>query len=277
MNEDVAPPPSGALSGQVAVVVGGASGIGRTVAKALTRQGARVVIADFDSARLERTLAELLHLGTADAALALPTDIRNDGSVHALARDAVTAMGRVDVLINLAGVLLQGKLDKISTHDWEWMLETNLLGAVRTANAFLPHMLERGSGHVINSVGAGGLAPVDPMTVPYDSGHAALVTFTRGLAAQVRGTGVHVSLFCTGSSGPRIGQNTRSRGIGRMLHPAEGLEEKSSGDHSGDRASDHLLEALRHPRFLILADPSEAERLHRRWEDLEPAELAPRS
>lgn len=267
--------PEGAHSGQVAVVVGGASGIGRAVAKALGRQGARVVIADFDSARLERTLAELLRLGTADAALALPTDVRNDGSVRALARDAVKAMGRVDVLLNLAGVLLQGKLELITSRDWEWMLETNLLGAVRTTNAFLPHMLECGSGHIVNAVGAGGLAPADPLTVPYDSGHAALVTFTRGLAAGLQGTGVHVSLFCTGSSGPRIGQNTRSRGVGRILHPAEGLEERPPGDHVADRATDSLLEALRHPRFLILGDPAEAEVLRRRWEDLEPAAPVP--
>lgn len=254
------------MTGSVAVVVGGASGIGRTVAKGLARQGARVVIADFDSARMERTIAELLHLGTADAALALPTDVRSDASVRALARDAIKAMGKVDTLINLAGVLLQGRLERITSKDWEWMLETNLLGPVRTTTAFLAHMAARGSGHIVNAVGVGGLAPRDPLTLPYDSGHAALAAFTRGLAAQLRGTGVHVSLYCTSSHGPRLGQNTRSRGIGRMLHPGEGLEEKPSGEH----AVDSLLEALDRPRFLVLADPADAERV-RGWEDLELA------
>src|ERR1051326_5882309 len=79
--------PHGALTGKVAVVVGGASGIGRTAANALARQGARVVIADFDAARMERTVEEILRLGSSDAALALHTDVRNDNSVRSLAAD----------------------------------------------------------------------------------------------------------------------------------------------------------------------------------------------
>lgn len=262
---DEAPLPPGALSGEVAVVVGGASGIGRTVAKALGRQGARVVIADFDTQRAERTVEELLHLGTSDAALALPTDVRSDVSVRSLARDSVKAMGRVDILINMAAVLLQGKLAKITTRDWEWMLETNLLGAVRTATAFLPHMLERKSGHIVNAIGSGGLTPTDPLTIPYDTGHAALACFTRSLAADLHGTGVNVSLYCCAASGPRIGQNTRSRGLGRILHPTEGLEERAAGD----QVVDDLLDALKSPRFLILGDRSESDTLRRRWEDFE--------
>ncbi|HEY1455449.1 MAG TPA: SDR family oxidoreductase [Candidatus Dormibacteraeota bacterium] len=264
MSDDQSLPP-GALTGAVAVVVGGASGIGRTVAKALARQGARVVIADFDAARMERTVEELLRLGSSDAALALATDVRSDASVRSLARDAIRTMGRVDILINMAGVLLQGKLGSVTTRDWEWMLETNLLGAVRTTGAFLPHMLERGSGHVVNAVSAGGLVPGDPLTIAYDSGYAALVAFTRSLAVGVRGTGVKVSLYCTGAKGPRIGQNTRSRGLGRLLHPAAGLEERSAAD----QMADSLLAALHEPRFLILADPGESESLRGRWEDLE--------
>ena len=181
---DDRPLPPGALSGAVAVVVGGASGIGRTVAKALGRQGARVVVADFDAARMDRTVEEILRLGSSEAALALSTDVRNDASVRSLARDAIKSMGRVDILVNIAGVLLQGKLGSISARDWEWMLETNLLGAVRTSGAFLPHMLERGSGHIVNAVIAGGLVPGDPLTIPYDTGYAALAAFTAGLAAQ---------------------------------------------------------------------------------------------
>jgi NAD(P)-dependent dehydrogenase (short-subunit alcohol dehydrogenase family) len=183
--------------------------------------------------------------------------------VRSLARDAVKAMGRVDILINMAGVLLQGRLDRITSRDWEWMLETNLLGAVRTTTAFLPHMLERGSGHIVNAVSAGGLAPGDPLTIPYDSGHAALAAFTRGLAADLGGTGVNVSLYCTGTKGPRIGQNTRSRGLGRLLRPADEDQERTASD----QAADSLLESLQHPRFLILADPGESAGLQRRWED----------
>lgn len=226
------------MSGEVAVVVGGASGIGRTAAKALARQGARIVIADIDNARMERTVEEILHLGSADAALALPTDVRNDGSVASMAADAIKAMGRVDILLNMAGVFLQGPLAKMRTADWRWVFDTNLLGTVRTSMAFVPHMVERGSGRIVNATSAGGAAT----TIAYDSCTAAVVAFTNGLAAELAGKGVSVSLFHTGPGGPRIGQNTRSRGMGRILHPADDLEEPATAD---GEALDELLEVLR--------------------------------
>src|SRR2546422_1019884 len=243
----------GALSGKVAVVVGGASGIGRTVANAIARQGARVVIADFDSERMERTVEEILELGIADA-LALSTDVRSDASVRAMAGDAIKAMGQVDILINMAGVLLEGPLQRIKTSDWKWMLQTNLLGAVRTTTALMPHMMERRSGHIVNAVSADGPAPHDPLTVAYDAGHAALAAFTRSLATELDGTGVNVSLYCTGSRGPRIGQNTRSRGVSRLLHRGEGTDVEEQSKPT-DQLVDSLIDALHHPRFLVLAEP----------------------
>jgi NAD(P)-dependent dehydrogenase (short-subunit alcohol dehydrogenase family) len=224
MAED--PLPRGALTGKVAVIVGGASGIGRTSAKALSRQGARVVIADFDNPRMERTIEEVLHLGSAEAALALPTDVRNDGSVAAMASDAIKAMGQVDILLNMAGVFLQGPLDHIKAADWRWVIETNLLGTVRTSMAFAPHMAERGAGHIVNVTSSANT----PLTIAYDSCSAAVASFTNALAEQLRPKGVRVSLLVIGADGPRIGQNTRSRGMGRLLHQAEDLEEGSAPD-----------------------------------------------
>jgi NADP-dependent 3-hydroxy acid dehydrogenase YdfG len=154
-------PARGGLWRKVAVVTGGGSGVGRAVAKAMARQGASVVVADFDTPRMDRTVGEVLKLGTSESALALAVDVRSDSSVRALVRDSVKAMGRVDIVINAAGVLLQGKLDRITSKDWSWMLETNLLGAVRTSTGFLAHMTGRGSGHIINAVSYGGLRPSD--------------------------------------------------------------------------------------------------------------------
>jgi NAD(P)-dependent dehydrogenase (short-subunit alcohol dehydrogenase family) len=214
--------PRGALSGRVAVIVGGASGIGRTAARALAAQGARIVIADFDNDRMERTVDEILRLGTADAALALTTDVRSDGSVASMAADAVNALGRVDILLNMAGVFLQGPLERIKARDWKWVFDTNLMGVVRTSMAIAPHMLGRGSGHIVIAVSSGAGSP---LTVAYDTCSAAVAAFTRSLAAQLEGTGVRVSLFEIEAGGPRIGQNTRSRGMGRLLHPDRDLEE----------------------------------------------------
>ncbi len=256
-------PARGGLSGKVAVVTGGGSGVGRAVAKAMARQGANIVVADFDTPRMDRTVAEIVKLGTNESAIALSTDVRSDASVRSLARDAIKAMGRVDILVNAAGVLLQGKLDRISSKDWTWMLETNLLGPVRSSTAFLAHMTEQGSGHIINAVSYGGLLPADPMTIPYDTGQAALAAFTQALAQQTRGSGVAVSLFCPGSRSPRIGQNTRSRGMGRWLSGGLGAED---GARVFDQLASSLIDGLHHPRFLIVGDPAEADALRARWD-----------
>jgi NAD(P)-dependent dehydrogenase (short-subunit alcohol dehydrogenase family) len=241
--------------------------MGRAVAKAFARQGANVVVADFDAPRTDRTVEEVLRLGTSEAAIALSTDVRSDASVRSLARDSIKAMGRVDVVVNAAGVLLQGKLDRISGDDWTWMLETNLVGAVRTSMAFLPHMTARGSGHIVNVVSYGGLLPIDPMSMPYDTSHAAVAVFTEGLARQLDGTGVGVSIFCPGAKGPRIGQNTRSRGAGRLFsNPDKGQENSAQLE----QLASALIEGLHGPRFLILGDPSEATVFEGRWNHVGP-------
>jgi len=256
----------GALGAKVAVVVGGGSGVGKAIAKALARQGANIVVADFDVPRMEKTVEDVLKLASCESAIAISTDVRSDASVRSLARDSIKAMGRVDILVNAAGVLLQGKLEKISSHDWSWMLDTNLLGPVRTITNFLPHMTARGSGHIVNAVSYGGLLPGDPMTIPYDSGHAALAAFTEGLARQLKGTGVFVSLYCPGSKSQRIGQNTRSRGIGRWLGD---VDQADDGSRLLDPLVTGLIESMHHPRFLILGDPSEAEAVRARWDHVD--------
>jgi len=118
----------------------------------------------------------------------------------------------------------------------------------------MPHMKERRSGHIVNAVSSESPAPHDPLTAAYDAGHAALAAFTRSLAAELDGTGVNVSLYCTGAKGPRIGQNTRSRGMSRLLHRGEGnnVEEQAK---PADQQVDSLIDALHHPRFLVLAEP----------------------
>jgi len=268
---EAGPRSHGSFSQQVAVVVGGGSGLGRAVAKAFAHQGASIVVADFDGPRMDRTVEEVLRLGTSEAAIALSTDVRNDSSVRALARDALKSMGRVDVVVNAAGVLLQGKLEKISGDDWAWMLETNLVGAVRTSNAFVPHMSARGSGHVVNVVSYGGLFQSDPSALPYDTGHAALAVFTEGLARQLQGSGVTASIFCPGAKGPRIGQNTRSRGVGRLF---SGPDKGADTSNTLEELAANLIEGMQHGRFLILGDPSEASVFQGRWDHLDAGKVS---
>jgi len=265
-NPDAGPRSHGSFSKRVAVVVGGGSGLGRAVAKGLARQGANIVVADFDGPRMDRTVEEVLRLGTSEAAIALGTDVRSDASVRSLVRDSMKSMGRVDLVVNAAGVLLQGKLEKISGDDWTWMLETNLVGAVRTSMAYLEHMTARGSGHIVNVVSYGGLVQSDPMGVAYDTGHAAVAVFSEGLARQLHGTGVGVSIFCPGAKGPRIGQNTRSRGVGRLF---SGPDKGPDASQQLEQLASTLIDGLHPPRFLILGDSSEAKLFEGRWDHID--------
>jgi NAD(P)-dependent dehydrogenase (short-subunit alcohol dehydrogenase family) len=271
IDPEAGPRSHGAYSQRVAVIVGGGSGLGRAVAKAFAHQGASIVVADFDGPRTDGTVEEVLQLGTSEAAIALSTDVRNDSSVRSLARDSLRSMGRVDVVVNAAGVLLQGKVDKVKGDDWTWMLETNLVGAVRTSAAFLPHMTARGSGHIVNVVSYGGLMPSDPMSLPYDTSHAALAVFTEGLARQLKGTGISVSIFCPGLKGPRIGQNTRSRGVGRLF---SGPDKGADTSVTLEQLASSLIDGMEHRRFLILGDPSEAAVFEGRWERVDSGPLS---
>jgi short-subunit dehydrogenase len=101
------------------------------------------------------------------------------------------------------------------------------------------------------------------MSLPYDTGHAALAVFTEGLAHQIKGTGVSASIFCPGARGPRIGQNTRSRGVGRMFG---GPDKGADTSATLEQLASSLIEGMEHKRFLILGDPSDAAAFEGRWE-----------
>jgi NAD(P)-dependent dehydrogenase (short-subunit alcohol dehydrogenase family) len=253
------------LLGKVALVTGGANGIGRAFARALARQGADVVIADFDRPRLDEALVELTSLYQRGRLTALHVDVRKEVSVKKMAADAIAAVGQVDVLVNGAGVLLSGDLEQISSRDWNWMLRTNLLGTARCVTALLPHFLARGSGHVVNVVAFGGLVPQGSHSIAYDAGEAAIAAFSEGLALELKPKGIGVTLLCTGRSGPRPGQNTRVRGLRTWLRRQPLGPDGSQGL---EQLEDLLVDALRSERFLALA--AEDQRLLRaRWRDLD--------
>src|SRR6058998_2915090 len=117
------------LAGKVAVITGGASGIGRGTALAMARRGTDVVIADINERRLAETRAAIAALGR--RVLAVYCDVAKDADVEHLGEAALRAMGRVDVMMNNAGVLLRGAPAQIPMADWEWCFVINLHGVVR--------------------------------------------------------------------------------------------------------------------------------------------------
>ncbi len=127
------------LSGKVAVVTGGASGIGRALCLAFAREGARVVVADLDDAGMADTVADVARAGS--AAIAVRTDVSRLEQVQALADRAFAEMGAVHVLCNNAGVALWGGLESATHRDWEWAIGVNLWGVIHGVEAFVPRMI----------------------------------------------------------------------------------------------------------------------------------------
>ena len=136
------------LSDRVAIVTGASSGIGEATARLLAREGATVVLAARRRERLEALKAEIEDAG--GAALAVPTDVTDRDAVQALARATLDATGRIDVLVNNAGVMPLTFMHNMRTEDWYQTLDVNLYGVVHAVEAVLPTMMEQASGHVVN-------------------------------------------------------------------------------------------------------------------------------
>src|SRR5215468_4196824 len=199
------------LAGKVAVITGGASGIGRGTALAMARHGTDLVIADINDRRLEETRAAITALGR--RALAVHCDVSNDADVERLGTTALREMGHVDIVMNNAGVVLRGALEQISVADWEWSFGINLLGVVRGIRAFLPHMLDRGSGHIINTGSVAGLIALTGEGAPYVASKFAVVGLSEALALYARPFGIGVSLLCPGGVNTNLAETGRSIGM----------------------------------------------------------------
>ena len=174
------------FSGKVAVVTGGASGVGRAIASKLAGDGAKVVIADVDAESIGRTREELSDQGlTVDG---MDVDVTRAESVDALAERVFAKYGNVHLLFNNAGVGIKEAKRRIWTipeKDWQWTYSVNVVGVTNGIRSFVPTMLERGEeGHVINtSSGNGGIASL-PTTPVYASSKAAVTSLTEVLHFQ---------------------------------------------------------------------------------------------
>lgn len=182
------------LRGRVAVVTGGASGVGRAMAERFAAEGMRVVVADVERDALEAAVGQMS--SSFKDVQGVLTDVSDYSSVEHLRDSALAAFGEVHVLCNNAGVGsgAEGHIWEHELNDWRWAMNVNVWGVIHGVKAFLPVMLERGEeGHVVNtSSGNGGVSPL-PSTPVYALTKAAVVTVSECLYAQLRSIGAKVS------------------------------------------------------------------------------------
>jgi NAD(P)-dependent dehydrogenase (short-subunit alcohol dehydrogenase family) len=199
------------LEGKVAVITGGASGIGRAVAERAAAEGMKVVLADVEEGALKETERALTAHG-ADA-LAVVTDVSDAASVRELRERALTQYGAVHLVHNNAGVGGGGPIWDVPEQDWRWILGVNLWGVIHGVATFVPLLIEQGEGHVVNTASIAGLTTA-PFLGPYNATKQAVVAISETLYKDLQATGVSgvgVSVLCPGFVRTRIAESARNR------------------------------------------------------------------
>ena len=246
------------FGGKVAVITGGAGGIGRALAERFAAAGMRLVLADLEEATLAATVAELTAEGA--TVIGVPADVSAIGDVEAVRDEALDAFGAVHVVCNNAGVAGGGILGA-PLELWRWVIDVNLHGVVHGVHTFLPLLLEQDEGHIVNTASLAGLQGVAGLGV-YCTTQFAVVGLSESLWFDLHGMGsnVGVSVLCPGFVQTQIGNSARNA--------PDSLQEWRSSDTAAATqqmanalaeagiepavVAEHVLDAVREPRFYVI-------------------------
>lgn len=197
----------------VAIVTGGASGIGKAIAEALCARGCNVVLADLDFDLAQQAAAEIR--ARHGVASARRLDVTSFADVKEAVDDTLKQYGRLDYLFNNAGISAGGELLDHTIEAWRRILEVNLGGVIHGTQAAYPAMVSQGFGHIVNTASMQGLM-ASPLTASYSTTKHAIVGLSRALRVEAAGRGVRVSVLCPGVIRTPLLQGGRH---GIFLHP----------------------------------------------------------
>lgn len=198
------------LTGRTVLVTGAGSGIGRSLSLLCARRGARLVICDLDPERLAASEQAISALGR--EVLARRVDVSEREAMRAFAGEVGEAVGAVDLLINNAGVGMMGGILDTTLEDWDWIVKINLMGVVHGLHFFLPPMVERRSGHVVNLASMAGYS-ASPVMPAYTATKYAVLGLSESLSEELRPSGIGVTAACPGIIDTSIISDSRMRGV----------------------------------------------------------------
>jgi NAD(P)-dependent dehydrogenase (short-subunit alcohol dehydrogenase family) len=198
------------LDGRVAVVTGGASGIGLALARRFASEGMRIVIGDVEEPALEAAVKELDEGGA--EVIGVTTDVSDPAQVEALACAAERRFGGINIACNNAGVGAGGLSWEAPLETWQWVLGVNLWGVIHGIRSFVPRIIEQSSGHVVNTASVAGLVAA-PFMGPYNASKHAVVALSETLHHELALMAPHVkvSVLCPAWVNTRIGESDRNR------------------------------------------------------------------
>ncbi|MEU0278261.1 SDR family oxidoreductase [Streptomyces sp. NPDC006195] len=245
------------FGGQLVLVTGAASGIGRATAFAFAEAGARVVAVDRDEEGAART-AELARLIGAPEAWAEPADVGDGQAMEELAERVAAEYGIVDVLVNNAGIGLSGAFLDTTVEDWKKVLDVNLWGVIHGCRLFGKQMAERGQGgHIVNTASAAAYQPSKALPA-YSTSKAAVLMLSECLRAELAGQGIGVSAICPGFVNTNITSTARFTGV--SAEEEERRRKKSSRlyglrDYPPEKVADAVLRAVVRNQAVVPVTP----------------------
>ena len=199
------------LNGKVAVITGGASGIGLAMAERFGREGMKLVIGDIQPDALDRAVARLREAGA--EAVGVRVDVTKYEEVEGLAKAALDAFGKVHVIVNNAGVSITGPTWKMSLDDWRWVLDVNFWGVVNGVRAFTPILIQQGEpAHVVNTASLASFVGIGQHS-PYCASKAAVLSVSQSLRSELVAElhPIGVSVVCPGMVATDIHRSWRNR------------------------------------------------------------------
>jgi NAD(P)-dependent dehydrogenase (short-subunit alcohol dehydrogenase family) len=251
--------------GRVAVVTGGASGIGLAMARAFAGRGSRLVLADVDEAALGAAEEQLRAAGA--RVLAVPTDVARSESVQALADAAFRHFGAVHIVCNNAGIAILGSVVKAPPEQWEKAMAINFWGVVHGVDAFVPRLVEqKQGGHVVNTASMAGLVGMQYLGV-YCVTKFAVVGLTESLERELRPHDIGVHLLCPMVVATNIGLNS-ARLLGQPEPDADAGDSAQGllqgGVITPEEVAARVVRGIEQKRLYILTHPEQREILERR-------------